>query len=76
MSLCELTETCVFFNDDVGYSPELQEQMRTTYCRGDNSDCARLRALDDMPRSAVPDDLIPTDHERLAELVERYLSGR
>lgn len=72
MSRCQWTEVCVFFTDDVGYSPEMQEQMREVYCLGDSSDCARLAAIADLPLEEIPDDLIPTDHERLAVLVEEF----
>lgn len=69
MAVCEYTEVCVFFNVEVGYSPQLQASMREAYCLGDNSNCARLLAMDDLPPGQIPDDLIPTEHERLAELV-------
>lgn len=72
MARCEWAERCPFFNDEVGYSIELQEGMRARYCLGDNSDCARLHSLGLLPLTRVPDDLIPTDHERLAELVRAF----
>jgi hypothetical protein len=66
------TEICVFFNDEVGYSIDLQAGMRITYCLGDSTACARLLAMDVLPLSRIPDDLIPTDAVRVDELVEEY----
>jgi hypothetical protein len=43
--------------------------MKDKFCLGDNSGCARLLALDICDRvEDVPDDLIPSDHERLGTL--------
>lgn len=39
---------------------------------GDNTDCARLLSLEMLPLNRVPDDLMPTDHERLAELTKVF----
>ncbi len=72
MTRCQRTDGCPFFTDEVGYSTELQEEMRRTYCMGDNSGCARLHALDILPLTSIPDDLIPTEHDRLAELAAAF----
>ncbi|MDZ4170284.1 MAG: hypothetical protein U1E26_11620 [Coriobacteriia bacterium] len=74
MVRCIHIETCVFFNDRVGYSPELQESMREEFCVVANSGCARFIAMADMPRDEIPDDLIPTDLEQL-ERLRRARSG-
>lgn len=72
MTRCVWTEACSFFTDEVGYSIELQGQMRATYCMGDNTHCARLAAIEYLPLNKIPEDLIPTDHERLRQLTEEY----
>lgn len=72
MARCEWTDLCSFFTDEVGFSIDLQARMRLSYCLGDNSRCARLAALDLLPLPQIPDDLIPTDHERLTALVEAF----
>lgn len=74
MGQCHLTETCVFFTREIGYSPELQAAMRREYCLGDWSRCARLLALDFMPREELPADMIPTDLDQLEQL-RRTRSG-
>ncbi len=75
MSQCHLTDTCIFFNVEVGYSPDLQAAMRREYCLGDNSRCARLLALEFMPREEVPADMIPTDLEQLERLRRARTGG-
>lgn len=72
MTRCAWTNTCAFFNDEVGYSIDLQATMRMQYCLGDNSNCARLLAIDVLPLNRIPDDLIPTQRERLAELTKAF----
>ncbi|PKQ29653.1 MAG: hypothetical protein CVT60_04260 [Actinobacteria bacterium HGW-Actinobacteria-10] len=69
MASCQYTPICPFFISQVGYSPELYMAMKDKFCLGDNSGCARLLALDICDRvEDVPDDLIPSDHERLGTL--------
>lgn len=72
MSRCEWTEACTFFNDEIGYSPELQADMRAEFCLGDSTHCARLEAIADLPIEEIPDDLIPTDHARLERLIIEF----
>lgn len=69
LATCEHTPICPFFISQVGYSPELYMTMKDKFCLGDNAGCARLLALDVVERvEDVPDDLIPSDHERLGTL--------
>lgn len=75
LSTCRLIETCIFFNAEVGYSPDLQAVMRQQYCLGDSSQCARLLALEFMPREELPPDMIPTDHEQLERLRRERTGG-
>lgn len=69
---CAWTEACSFFTDEVGYSIDLQGTMRASYCMGDNTNCARLDAINYLPFNKIPQDLIPTDHERLQQLIDEY----
>lgn len=72
MSRCKWTEACSFFTDEVGYSIDLQMTMRLDYCLTDNTECARLLALDVLPLEEIPRDLLPTEHERLARLGDAW----
>lgn len=70
MPECEYTSICPFFSIEVGYSPELLRAMKVQYCLGDNSGCARLLAIEIVAIDDVPDDLLPSDIERLSGLYE------
>lgn len=72
MTRCVWTDPCTFFTDEVGYSIELQAEMRSNYCMGDNTHCARLAAIEHLPFNKIPDDLMPTEHERLAEITDVF----
>lgn len=65
MNVCEHIEVCLFFNDEVGYSPDMAEAMKRRYCLGDPTDCARLQAAALVGRDNVPADMIPTDTDAL-----------
>lgn len=69
---CEYTDICPFFIDEVGYSIDLQATMRIEFCLTDSTECARLAAMDVLPLEEIPDDLLPTEHERLAKLGEAW----
>lgn len=68
MATCELTESCPFFTTETGYSPELNHAMRQRFCLGDNRGCARFIAFRQLGRDAVPNDLLPSDCDRLPTL--------
>lgn len=67
MARCMHTEICSFFTAEVGYSPELNHAMKERYCLDDNSDCARLLAMDVIGMENVPDEMLPGDHEMLEQ---------
>ena len=69
MATCKYTSACVFFTDEVGYSPELWDEMRAAYCLVGNEACARLRVLACVAPVDIPDDLIPTDTERADAII-------
>ncbi len=69
MSECIRTGTCVFFTDEVGYSPELWGEMRSAYCLVGDPTCARFRLLAYMTAEEMPRDLIPTDSQRADDLI-------
>jgi hypothetical protein len=69
MPRCEHTEICPFFTAEVGFSPELHDAMKSRYCLGDNSTCARLLACEQLGGvEFVPTDMLPSDDKRLAGL--------
>ena len=68
MPRCAFADDCAFFTADVGYSPELNRSMKIRFCLTDNTGCARLAAIELVGRESVPDDLLPTEEQRLAAL--------
>jgi len=64
---CAYTSICDFFVSEVGYSPELNHNMKQHFCLEDNTHCARLLAMDIVGEN-IPVDMLPTDTERLTEL--------
>ena len=68
MTRCEFTDTCTFFIDEVGYSPELNEAMKRQFCLEDNSKCARRLAIEIVGRENVSDEMLPTDEDTLDEI--------
>jgi hypothetical protein len=70
MPRCQYTDICIFFTDEIGYSIDLQAAMRIEYCMGDFESCARFQAMPYLQPEEIPDDLIPTDHARVAELID------
>jgi hypothetical protein len=61
MSDCNLLATCIFFNDKMAAMPGMAELYKTSYCRDDNSKCARFRVFSALGREKVPADLYPND---------------
>jgi len=71
MPICQYTEICPFFITDIGYSPEMHRTMKQRFCFEDNSSCVRFAAMEVLAIEDIPDDLLPTDAERLRELVAK-----
>jgi len=75
MAECIRTKACIFFTDEVGYSPQLWEEMKAAYCLVGNADCARFRLLPYMRPEEIPHDLIPSDSERADEMIAEFTAG-
>ena len=69
MALCELTETCVFFNDYKPVMKSVAEGLKKMYCFSDNSECARYIVFLAMGREAVPLELFPNQVDRARLLI-------
>jgi hypothetical protein len=68
MAECERLEECPFFAK-IKHLPRTASQLLTTYCHGDNRQCARLWVVASGVRP--PDDLFPNEKDRAL----RILSG-
>lgn len=69
MADCELLGTCIFFNDKMATMPGITNLMKSRYCRGDNSQCARYMIFQRLGRDSVPGDLAPNDVERAKKII-------
>ena len=76
MPECQYMPVCPFFCVEVGYSPQLLQSMKQQYCFGDKTHCARLLAIDIVAIDDVPDDLLPSDIERLDGLYEEVYGSQ
>ncbi len=66
MAECERLTGCPFFLS-IKQLPKTAEQMVTSYCRGDNSNCARLWCISAGVRP--PDDLFPNERDRALKIL-------
>lgn len=69
MADCERLKSCPFFNTQLAHFPRTAEELKLSYCLGDNSTCARhLVALAGLP---VPPDLFPNEADRAEKMLRR-----
>jgi hypothetical protein len=69
MANCELLEKCIFFNDKMGNRPGMAEMYKKTFCRGDNSTCARHMVVEAMGRDKVPPNLFPNQADEAKMII-------
>lgn len=72
MPECELTKTCIFFNDKMADMPSTAEIFKTLYCREDSSKCARMMIVKTIGREHVPADLFPNQAPKASELIKNF----
>lgn len=68
MADCEISPTCVFFNDQMADMPSMANIIKDRYCRGSNTMCARHMVFRVLGREAVPTDLYPSQVERADQI--------
>lgn len=59
MADCECLSGCRFFNDKMANMPSISEMFKKSYCKGDNSKCARYVVFKALGRPKVPENLFP-----------------
>ncbi len=69
MPECALLPTCLFFNEKMKDMPSLANVMKETYCKGDNSNCARYMVFMALGREKVPSVLFPNQVEKAKEII-------
>jgi hypothetical protein len=67
MEQCGSLAMCPFFNVRIAHMPMVSDALKTQYCRGDWTPCARRRLIGhSVP---VPEDLYPDDLDRALQLI-------
>ncbi len=70
---CRWAELCPFFQEHIPYSPETKAILLARYCHGAYTSCARWIGWRIFGIEGVPEDMLPSDHTALDEmLVERF----
>ncbi len=67
---CECLSTCLFFNDKMKNMPVTANIYKNSYCKKDNSNCARYIVFKALGREKVPIELFPNQLERAKEILK------
>ncbi len=71
MSECELTTTCIFFNDKMADMPSMSSMMKSVYCQDKHETCARFQVVKAVGRAKVPADLFPNQLDRAVHVIKQ-----
>lgn len=73
---CDYLATCALFSGDHVPAPRAVKRYRTHYCIGDWQECARYAVAQEAGIAAVPEGMLPNQHERAYEIVRSRWVGR
>jgi hypothetical protein len=68
MSICELCDTCIFFNDKMADMPAVADFLKEKYCRADYAACARYQIYLEFGRENVPAGLFPNEEGMVQDI--------
>jgi hypothetical protein len=68
LAICELSDTCIFFNDKMPDMPAVAGYLKDKYCREDIKVCARFRIYKEFGRENVPAGLFPNEEDMVPEI--------
>jgi hypothetical protein len=68
MATCELSDTCLFFNDKMPDMPAVAEFLKGKYCHGEFAECARYRIYAEFGREHVPAGLFPNEENMVPDV--------
>jgi len=71
MADCECLAGCIFFNEKMKDMPATAEILKTKFCRGNNTLCARFIIFKELGREKVPFDLFPNQNDRAQEILKK-----
>ena len=57
------------FNDKLAAMPSFAENLKTKYCHGDNTICARYIVFKALGQPKVPADLYPNQEDRAKQII-------
>jgi hypothetical protein len=73
MAKCELTATCIFFNDQMLNMPSTGAVYKKIYCQQDFENCARYVVFKAIGRENVPKDLFPNQGDRANKIISDHM---
>jgi len=69
ISACRLLEQCIFFKDKMADMPSTAKSIKARYCwGGGSSTCARYLVSEKLGADKVPQDLLPSQTDRIEEI--------
>lgn len=70
MAICELCDSCIFFNDKMSDMPAVAGYLKDKYCRWNCEACARYQIYKEFGRELVPAGLFPNEGEMVPVIRE------
>lgn len=70
MATCELSDTCIFFNDKMPDMPAVAGYLKEKYCHLSFEDCARYRIFVEFGRENVPAGLFPNEEHMVPGIAD------
>lgn len=74
MAQCELTATCIFFNDQMAGMPSTAAVYKKMYCENEFGNCGRYMIFKAIGRENVPKDLFPNQEDRAKAIISGHKS--
>ena len=68
MTTCELSDTCLFFNDKMPDMPAVAGYLKDKYCHGSFAACARYQIYREFGRENVPSELFPNEEALVSDI--------
>ena len=72
MATCELTEKCIFFNDQMASMPSTSAVIKNAYCEQNFAACGRYMVFKAIGRENVPKDLFPNQGDRAKTIIASH----
>jgi len=69
MPICELIDSCAFYNRELRISSERQEAYIKRFCKFDQSQCARFKVYKTLGKEKIPSGMLPNQFEMASGLI-------